>query len=162
MSSQLLIETDVLADFLITPNGERSLLRSALTQSVCYTTMVNALELFRATRSESENAAVLGMLNVVRVLGFNARFAQTFSEVAREIETRTSKQLTDREAMIVGMAKASKLSILTVTLKDRYESFESVAVLDTKAIAALREEVPNSNDAQNISREPVQTSGDLL
>src|SRR3569623_1498102 len=116
---QLLIETDILADYLTAAPGT-SALRQALRQSVCYTTMLNAMELLRASLNQEQREAILSMLYVVRVLGFNARYAQPFAELTNEIETRTGIIITDREAMILGMARASKLTILTQAHFERY------------------------------------------
>ena len=134
---QFLIETDVLRDFLIAKKGEMTILRKALSSGTCYTTMLSALELFRAAKSKEETDAVMQMLMVVRVLGFNARYGEIFASSAREIEASTGLVLTDREAMIVGMAQASKLTILTKDFFSRYESFRSVPVRQNS------EEVPD-------------------
>ncbi len=126
---QFLIETDVLKEYLIAAKAEESLLRKALTKGVCYTTMYNALELFRATMTNEESDAVLQMLMIVRVLGFNARYAQNFSEIAAEIEKNTGLSVTHRESMMIGMAKISKLSILTKDFFERYNAMKAVPVL---------------------------------
>jgi hypothetical protein len=128
---QLLIETDILAEFLVVPFGATSMLREALQVAVCYTTMLNALELFRAARTESEQASILQMLHVVRVLGFHARYAMAFAELSREIESTCSVRITDRDAMILGMARASKLQILTKVMYDRYRKVRVVTVLNS-------------------------------
>ncbi|MEP7235018.1 MAG: hypothetical protein ABI778_06960 [Ignavibacteriota bacterium] len=126
---QFLIETDVLKEYLIAPNGEQTLLRKALATGVCYTTMLNALELFRSCKTKAETDAVLQMLMVVRVLGFNARYGQTFAELANEIETGSSITLNHRESMIVGMAKASKLTIVTNEYYQRYITANAAQVV---------------------------------
>jgi predicted nucleic acid-binding protein len=125
---QFLIETDVLRDFLRAKKGEETLLRKALRSGTCYTTMVNALELFRSARTKKESEAILQMLMAVRVLGFSARYAEGFAAEAHEIEQQTGLHLEDREVMIVGMAKASKLIILTKDFFHRYQSFGSVLI----------------------------------
>jgi predicted nucleic acid-binding protein len=134
---QFLIETDVLREYLIAPKGEETVLRKALSSGVCYTTMYNALELFRACSSKEETDAVLQMLMVVRVLGFNSRFGQSFAEIAGEIEKESGIILTHREAMIIGMAKASKLTIMTKEFFERYTSVKTASVVHSA------EEVPS-------------------
>lgn len=126
---QFLIETDVLREYLIAGKGEETLLRNALAKGVCYTTMYNALELFRAAKTKEESDAVMQMLMIVRVLGFNARYAQSFSEVTSEIEKKSGIIPTYREAMMIGMAKISKLSILTKDFFERYNAMQAVPVL---------------------------------
>ena len=127
--TQLLIETDVLADCLLAAPGEQSMLREALQTHVCYTTMLNALELFRAATDSTERALVLQLLHLVRVLGFNARTAEPYSELAEEIERTTGQRISDRDIMILGMARASKLAILTRTRFRRYAETKTVQVL---------------------------------
>ena len=51
---QFLVETDVLTEYLVAPSGEATTLRTALASGVCYTTMINALELFRAATTKKE------------------------------------------------------------------------------------------------------------
>ncbi len=125
---QFLIETDVLTQYLIAQPAEETLLRKALSQGVCYTTMLNGLELFRKAQTKTENDAIMQVLLVVRVLGFNSRYAESFAMVGQEIEQATGLHLSDRELMIVGMAKASKLSIVTKEFYDRYNTFKSIPV----------------------------------
>lgn len=126
---QFLVETDVLGEYLVAGKEEDTLLRKALSKGVCYTTMYNALELFRAAKTKEESDAVMQMLMIVRVLGFNARYAQTFSEATAEIEKKTGLSPTNREAMMIGMAKISKLSILTKDFFERYNAMKAVQVL---------------------------------
>ncbi len=147
MSAQYLVETDVLAEYLVAAPGERSLLREALRYSVCYTTMLNALELFRAARGIEGRAAVLQLLHLVRVLGFNFRTAETYAELAEEIEMKTGAVLTDRDLMVIGMARASKLAILT---RSRYQCFR-----DTNSVEVFSEvssvTIPASRDVSQTS-----------
>ena len=126
---QFLIETDVLTEYLVAAKGKETILRKALASGVCYTTMYNALELFRACSTKEESDAVMQMLMVVRVLGFNSRYAQSFADSAREIEKMSGIVLTHREVMILGMAKASKLTIVTKDLYERYKSTQSGPVV---------------------------------
>jgi len=124
--SQLLVETDLLADYLVAQPGETSLLRTVLSHVQCYTTMLNALELFRAAESVAEREAVLAVLTVVRVLGFPART----SEVAADLFRTTKETVTTRESVILGLAHASKLGVLTKRHFDRYKKLAIVPVFD--------------------------------
>lgn len=122
---QFLIETDVLREYLVSRN---SLLRSALSEGVCYTTMYNALEIFRLAKSEAEREVVKNMLSVVRVLGFNYRYAEQFASIIIDIEEKSKTDITERETLIIGMAKTSKLVILTREHFDRYTTLLGVDV----------------------------------
>ncbi len=125
---QYLIETDILYDYLTHRSPEPSVLRRALSQGVCYTTMLNAMELLRMAKSEAERGMMMNLLSVVRVLGFNARYAEPFAKLASEVNAGTGIELNDREAMVCGMAVASKLTILTKQYYDRYSLIAQVSV----------------------------------
>ncbi|MDP4229008.1 MAG: hypothetical protein Q8916_01230 [Bacteroidota bacterium] len=127
-----------MTDYLLASQKGKTILREALTTGICYTTMFNALELFRAAVTQDERDAVLRLLMVVRVLGFNARFAQSFAETALEIEHATGIIPSHREALTIGMAKASKLTILTKVYFDRYHAMKVVPVIRSS------EEVPSA------------------
>ena len=133
---QVLVETDILYDYLTHEADEPSVLRTALSQATCYTTMLNAMELFRMVRTSEEHAAVMNMLLVVRVLGFNSRYAETFAELSNELERSKGIVLSEREAMIVGMAQASKLTILTNEHLERYNQIGIVQVADTVGVGS--------------------------
>lgn len=122
---QFLVETDVLREYLV---SQSSLLRSALSEGVCYTTMYNALEIFRLAKNEAEREVVKRMLSVIRVLGFNYRYAEQFALIIKEIEDESKTDITQREALIIGMAKTSKLTILTREYYNRYRSLHGVDV----------------------------------
>lgn len=122
----LLAETDIIAEYL---TEEDSTMRKALSQSVCYTTFVNALELFAVARTPEEEEAVQQALMPLRLLGLNWRNAKPFAELAHHIEARTGEQLSQREMIIIGMADVSKLTILTHRHYERYSRL-GVAVAD--------------------------------
>ncbi len=113
-----LIETDILSDYLL--GRDRDTVLTALQSGSCYTTMYNAMELFRASRNETERQAVKDLLSAVRVLGFHFRYADEFTMIASRIEKEKTDVLSDREILIIGMAEVSKLIILTRTQYDRY------------------------------------------
>ncbi len=126
--SQLLIETDVLAEYLLARPGESTLLRSALRQVRCYTTMLNALELFRAASNAFEREAILAVLTLVRVLGFPARSAEVAALAINKVSD--SSHVTTRESIVLGLAHASKLGVLTRVYKARYQQIDIVPVYD--------------------------------
>ncbi|MBS1903699.1 MAG: hypothetical protein JSS75_08360 [Bacteroidetes bacterium] len=130
---QFLIETDILRDYLTHRSESPSVLRRALQAGSCYTTMYNALELFAQAASAPERAAIKSMLMAVRVLGFNARTAEPFAELRS-----MHPDISEREMMVLGMARASKLVVLTRTLHDRYAALGAVPVV------SMPEEVPGN------------------
>lgn len=145
---QYLIETDVLADYLTTAEEEPSLLRQALCQAVCYTTMLNAFELFRAAGNAHQKQAVRTMLHLVRVLGFNARVAEPFADIASEIALEAnsthSRSLTHREEIILGMAKTSNLTIVTRLFFERYAASNVVDVINSLSTRTADRPLPST------------------
>lgn len=123
---QYLIESDVLLAYLRHSGPEPSVLRRALSVGTCYTTMLNAMELFAEMTAPHERVAVTNMLMVVRVLGFNSRFAEPFADLAKG-----SPGITQREMLVLGMAKASKLTVLTEEHFGRYTALGAVPVVST-------------------------------
>ncbi len=128
---QFLIETDILNDYLIhrSSQGESSMLRQALAQATCYTTMINAMELFASASDQKSRDATMNLLMVVRVLGFSARYAEPFATLGKEIEQEKKMILTQRELMILAMAKTSKLTVVTRKYFDRYHAANVVTVV---------------------------------
>ncbi len=126
---QVLIETDILGEFLVSTahDPEPRLLR-ALRSATCYTTMLNAYELLHAARNEEEQQHIYSALTLVRVLGFNSRNAVPFAALAQAIERDHGVRLSMRDAFVIGMAKQSKLSILTQNKHDLYTSAHTVPV----------------------------------
>ena len=109
-------------------------MRQALSQSVCYTTFTNALELFAAVSTVKEEEAVQQSLMPLRLLGPNWRNAKAFAETARRITDRTGLRLSGREMVIIGMAETSKLTILTKQHFDRYKDL-GVPVINTISVS---------------------------
>jgi hypothetical protein len=123
MAPQYLIETDVLREYLLHKGPEPSLLRQALSRGSCYTTMLNAMEVFAEMQTESGRTAATNMFMAVRVLGFSARFAEAFADLATE-----HSGLSQREMLVLGMALVSKLTVLSVEHFDRYTALDVVPV----------------------------------
>lgn len=127
---QVLIETDILGEFLVSTasDPEPRLLR-ALRSASCYTTVLNAYELLHAARNEEEQQHIYAALTLVRVLGFNARNAVPFAALAQAVEREHGIRLSTRNAFVIGMAQQSKLSILTQNNYDLFTSAHVVPVL---------------------------------
>jgi predicted nucleic acid-binding protein len=150
---QVLIETDILGEFLVsTPNDPEPRLLRALRSATCYTTMLNAYELLHAARNEEEQQHIYSALSLVRVLGFNSRNAVPFAALSNEIERDHGIRLSMRDAFVIGMAKQSKLSILTQNKHDLYTSAHTVPVIRDVAtsIASRSAENELENRSDNI------------
>jgi predicted nucleic acid-binding protein len=148
---QVLIETDILGEFLVsTVNDPEPRFLRALRRATCYTTMLNAYELLHAARNGAEEQHIYQALSLVRVLGFNSRNALPFAAFSREIEREHGVRLNQRDAFIIGMARQSKLSILTQNNYDLFTSTHAVPVIRDVATSiasgSVEEEIVNGSD----------------
>ncbi|MEP7219244.1 MAG: hypothetical protein ABI876_10025, partial [Bacteroidota bacterium] len=105
----LLIETDILVDFLLAPDDRASLFRRLLELTPCYSTFLNAAELYGATRSDEERRMVDRPLFGLKILGASSRYAKTIGSVL------SSEGIVGnhRVAIIAGMALESGLPVVT-------------------------------------------------
>lgn len=101
---KLLIETDILADHLINKAGEESVLEKAMSAYICFTTVLNASEIFYAVGIQREEADLL--LRSMKILGLHFRYSADIPEFADRTDSV-------RDAMICSAAKNNKLNILT-------------------------------------------------
>jgi predicted nucleic acid-binding protein len=127
-----LIETDVLCDYLV--SNKMSLLRTLLRTIPCYTTVINAAELFSVVHNENERLSVYNLLGGLRVMGLNARYAVTIANVAREARDNGSK-ISERDSIIAGTCVASRLPLITVQWKEKYQALKSVRVVSSSELS---------------------------
>lgn len=117
-----------MAEWLVAQPGEQTLLERALTTGRCYTPVLCAAELLAACQTDRETEAVEGLFRVVRVLGFPARSAASYAAAAREAWSESRPRMTPREMMVLGLARESKLTVLTHARYDRYRALNVVQV----------------------------------
>lgn len=125
----------MLAEWLVASPEEMTLFDGALTSGKCYTSALTAAELLAACQTPAERAAVENLFRIVRVLGFPARSALNYAETARLAETESHLRMTSREVMILGLARESKLTVLTRARYDRYRAFNVVQVASSVSSA---------------------------
>ena len=73
---KIVVHTDVLVDHLVHAGRGRSILRLAMENFFCYTTVFTAIELFAIARSEKERRSIENVFSAMKVLGLNARNAK--------------------------------------------------------------------------------------
>lgn len=109
-----LIETDILIEHLTTHNKENySDLEIAMMNGICFTTVINAAELYFNTRND-EKEAVDNLLKALKVLGLNSRYSLKISDFFNKVANV-------RDALICTVAKINKLIILTNDI-DKYKA----------------------------------------
>ena len=114
------IETDVMVDFLTT--GEHSsLLRRALGQFRCYTSVIQRAELFEWASDTARREAVGALLGLVRPLGLHPRMSPEIAEFHTKLKVGPEAVLDPwRYAISAAIARSSKLPILSVRAKSIY------------------------------------------
>ena len=127
----LLVETDVLAEYLIAPEDRVPLLRRLLECAICHTTFVQAAELLSTAREEKERAAIGRALAGVRVLGASSRYADTIGRILSSLGTPGGL----RTAIVAAMARESSLPIVTSIHLDDLTRVAGIALLDARVLA---------------------------
>ncbi|MDB5034376.1 MAG: hypothetical protein JWQ98_1617 [Chlorobi bacterium] len=128
----LLIETDLLIDFLLTPHDEASLFRRLLELTPCYSTFLNAAELYGAARSDEERRMVDRPLFGLKILGASSRYAKTIGSVLSSEGIGGDHRI----AIIAGMAIESSLPVIT---ERHFEIYAGIPGLDVIRASVLRQ-----------------------
>lgn len=110
---QFLIETDTIVNHLMhSDENTKSFLEQAMIRGLCFTTVLNASELYFAANSNSEKECIDSVLKALKVLGVNARYSLSIADFVNKVAT-------PRDAMICSIAMNNNLPILTID-KERY------------------------------------------
>lgn len=136
MASQgVLVETDILVDFLIAPPGEPSLLRLLLSEIPCYTTFVQAAELYSCTDGHDGKQAVEPALFGVRVLGASARYASTIGALMRSSGNGSTATL--REICTAAIAIEANLPVITKKFLQNYSGISHIPIIEEDMVRQL-------------------------
>lgn len=106
-----LLETDILADYLTA--NDMNYLINLMQKGICFTTVLNAAELLAACKNDEEQSAVRNVLDAIKVLGLNSRYALSITEFSE-------KTGSVRDALFSVVASINKLPIVTFN-KERYK-----------------------------------------
>lgn len=127
----VLIETDIIIDYLTASPGEIPLLRRLLEAVTCYTTFLNAAEIYSAARGDEERRTVEQALFGLKILGASGRYAKTIGGVLSSEGTAIGH----RTAIVAAMARESNLPIVTETY---FAELSSLSKLHVLAASELR------------------------
>jgi predicted nucleic acid-binding protein len=105
-----LLDTDILVDYVTT--NDMNYLVNLMQKGICFTTVLNAAELLAACKNDEEHSAVRNVLDAIKVLGLNSRYALSITEFSE-------KTGSIRDALFSVVASINKLSIVTFN-KERY------------------------------------------
>lgn len=106
IKNKYLLETDILFEHLIQQQKNLSVMEEFLLKGICFTTVINASELFMLVRNEIEYQRIKNLLSVVNVLGIHSRYSLIINEFNKAVKTT-------RDALICAAAKINKLTIVT-------------------------------------------------
>lgn len=121
---QILIDTDILFDHLITVNKE-SVLMKLLAKYDCFTTVINAIELYEMVGVHEKKYADM-ILFSLKVLGIPGRYADKTLNLMKNVKNRNDRNL--RNSIIATMAIQNDLILATFSIK-KYLDFVNLKLL---------------------------------
>lgn len=136
MSGGLLIDTDILAEYLLAPPGSTPLLRRLLAVAPCLTSVLQAAELLACAATSGERKAVEGLLAGLKVMGLNGRYATTMAQLS----SSTGGALPVEGVALAALAIESRLSVVTDRMLERLCNISGVRVLCGSALQQESEE----------------------
>ena len=105
--AKVLIETDVLAKYLSSENKTANDdLIVIFENSIAFTTVLNASELFFAAKSDEEQKSVRKLLNALKVIGLHSRYSLSVNKYSSLVNSV-------RDALFCIVADFNKLPIVT-------------------------------------------------
>ena len=123
---EFLLDTDIIIDFLtVNDNKKMTVLEIAMSKGICFTTVLNASELFFAVKDETEKEKVKKVISSLKVLGVNARYSLNISDFFNKVATV-------RDAILCSIAKNNGLPILTNNI-DRYKN-SGIEIIESRKL----------------------------
>ena len=105
---KIVVHTDILLDYLTHRGKTESLLRRAMWNFFCYTTVFNAIELFSIAKNDKERKAVEHAMNAMKILGLNAKNAKKYGDLLA-----SGPRLQRMNTLVAGVCLESRLPLLT-------------------------------------------------
>ncbi len=129
---KLIVHTDIILEYLLHHDDGASVLRHAMRNFFCYTTVFNAIELFSLARTASEREAVERSMAAMKILGLNAKSAKGYGAMlARE------SNLPRMNSLIAGLCLESRLPLLT-RRPDEFRGIKRLNIVLPSDIAGVR------------------------
>lgn len=108
-----LLETDILIDYLTFDNsGGGPFLLNLMQKGICFTSVLNASELFMAAKTDFEKEKVRDLLNAINVLGLHARYSLAVSDCKNNFNNIS-------DVLFYVLAEQNKLTIVSLN-PDKY------------------------------------------
>ncbi len=103
-----LLETDILIDYLTFNNiGNEPFLLNLMQKGICFTSVLNASELFMAAKTDFEKEKVRDLLNAINVLGLHARYSLAVSDCKNNFNNIS-------DVLFYVLAEQNKLTIVSL------------------------------------------------
>jgi predicted nucleic acid-binding protein len=127
-SNKIVVDTDIIFDYLSHVGRGVSLLRIAMKNYLCYTTVFNAIELFSSATSARHVRTMEQALGAMKILGLNARSAKNFGLMMRKYP-----HCSDFDLLKAGICLEGKLSLLTCR-PDKYRGIKNLRCVSPSLI----------------------------
>jgi predicted nucleic acid-binding protein len=112
--NEYLIDTDILVEHLTNVNyKELSILESLMINGICFTTVLNASEIFFLSVNEEQFKNVKSLLSALKILGIHSRYSLNISDFFNKVAGV-------RDALMCVTAKTNRLTIVTLN-ENRYK-----------------------------------------
>lgn len=103
-----LLETDVLLEYLVLYEFDKeSYLIKLMQKGICFTSVLNASELFMFANSDFEKEKVRDLLNALKVLGLHSRYSLSIPNCMTNFKNI-------RDALFYILAEQNRLSIVSL------------------------------------------------
>ncbi len=103
-----LLETDVLLEYLVQYELDKeSYLVKLMQEGICFTSVLNASELFMFANSDYEKEKVRDLLNALKVLGLHSRYSLSIPNYMNNFKNI-------RDALFYILAEQNRLSIVSL------------------------------------------------
>ena len=122
---KIVIHTDVFLDHL-TGDKQHSVLRKAMGQFFCYTTVYQAIELFSLAKSEDEVKAIEDSMAAMKLMGLNPKNSQLYGDLIS-----SNKKTSVWNILIAGLCLESRLPLLTDRKKD-FKGIKGLTIVPTR------------------------------
>lgn len=108
---EFLVDTDILINHLKkSPVEGPSYLVKLMQKGICFTTVLNATEVFLKCKNQKEEFYAKSMLSALKVLGIPARYSLFLDQYS-------IKSVNTRDALFMVTAKINKIDIITLKLE---------------------------------------------
>lgn len=119
------IETDILVEHLTNKGKSKSVLEKAVLKGVCFTSVINASELYFAAQNSEEKNAVDMLLRTMNVLGLHSRYSLSINSYNQKVNNV-------RDALICALIENNNLTM--VTNNNKKYKFAGIEMSDTESL----------------------------